>query len=93
MIAAYLHDVGRVVDKDDLILFCKMFGKKIEQNEKIVPPILYPKVSIVLAENLLKIDDINVLCSIGCHTTLKANPSEIEIGVYLADKLSWQEDE
>lgn len=93
IIAAYLHDVGRVVDEEELILFCEMLGQTVEEQEKIFPSILHQKASRVIAEKLFKIEDIQILNAIECHTTLKGNPSEIDMAVFLADKLSWKEDE
>lgn len=93
VVAAYLHDIGRVVNNEDLILFCDMFGQAVEEEEKIFPLMLHQKASRIIAEKVFEIEDIQILNSIECHTTLKANPSEIDKAVFLADKLSWQEDE
>lgn len=91
--AAYLHDVGRVVNNDELVLFCDLFGQKVDEEEKIFPSILHQKASRVIAEKVFEVEDIQILNSIECHTTLKANPSDIDMAVFLADKLSWKEDE
>jgi HD superfamily phosphohydrolase YqeK len=93
VIGAYLHDVGNVIEKEDAVLFCQVFGEKVWENEKQFPFILHQKSSKVLAEHLFKIKDAEILNAIACHTTLKASPKKIEMAVYLADKLSWEEEE
>ena len=35
--------------------------------------------------------DPAVLSAIGCHTTLKANPGPLDLLVFLADKLAWDQ--
>lgn len=89
--AAYLHDVGRVITKDELPDFCEFFGEYVTPKERENPSILHQKASKIIAEKFFGIQDIEILEAVQCHTTLKANPTDLAMAVFLADKLSWQE--
>lgn len=91
-VAAYCHDLGRVVKKEDIIKFCSINYIEVTEEEKLLPTILHQKISRYLAENVFGIKDNRILNAIRYHTTSRNNPSNIEIEVFLADKLSWNED-
>ncbi len=38
------------------------------------------------------VQDIDVLDAISCHTTLRSHPSKLDMVVFLADKISWDQD-
>ncbi len=91
-LGALLHDVGRVVETDDLAEFCESNGKVISTEERRALPILHQFASRYIAEIVFGVDDLSVLNAIECHTTLKSNPSDIEKAVFIADKISWHEE-
>lgn len=91
--ACLLHDIGRVVEKNDLVQVCHENGHTFTQGEKDLPNILHQIASKIIAEKVFKVSDSDVLKAIECHTTLKANPSLLEEVVFLSDKLSWKEQE
>jgi len=91
--ACLLHDIGRVVEKEDLVQVCKDNQHVFLAGEKQVPNILHQIASRIIAERVFHISDPEILSAIECHTTLKANPSLIEEVVFLSDKLSWKEKE
>lgn len=90
-LAVYLHDIGRVVENDELVKFCEENNHKFIEGEKDVPSILHQIASKIISRDVFKISDIEILDAIECHTTLRANPSEVDILVFLSDKLSWTE--
>jgi len=92
-LGVYLHDIGRVVDKEELVKFCEENNHQFTEGEKIVPSILHQSASRIIASNVFGISDVEVLEAIECHTTLRANPTETDMIVFLSDKLSWNEDE
>ncbi|MBU5439625.1 HD domain-containing protein [Tissierella sp. MSJ-40] len=92
-IACYCHDLGRVVEKDEVIKFCMENNINITDEEKQAPSILHQKISKFIAENLFEIKDNDVLNAIRYHTTSRKQPSKTEIEVFLADKLSWKDEE
>ncbi|MDU5081564.1 HD domain-containing protein [uncultured Tissierella sp.] len=91
-IACYCHDLGRVVDNDEIIEFCMENNIEITDEEKQMPSILHQKISSIIAETVFKIRDENILNAIRYHATSRRQPSNMEIEVLLADKLSWKEE-
>jgi len=91
-IACYLHDLGRVVKNDEIIEFCNNNQIVITNEERQLPSILHQKISCFIAKELFGVSDKTILDAIRYHTTLRKNPSMIEIEVFLSDKMSWKED-
>ena len=90
-VACLCHDLGRVVRNHDIIDFCVENDICISDEEKQLPSILHQKISCFIAKRVFKIEDSNILDAIRYHSTLRRNPSTIEIEVFLADKISWKE--
>ncbi|MBU5427493.1 HD domain-containing protein [Tissierella pigra] len=91
-VACYCHDLGRVVDKDEIIRFCIENNIEITHEEKQMPSILHQKISKLIAENVFGIENEDILNAVRYHTTSRRPPSKMEIEVLLADKLSWKEE-
>jgi HD superfamily phosphohydrolase YqeK len=91
-IACYCHDLGRVVSNNNIIEFCNENSIDISNEENELPSILHQKISCFIAEKVFKIKDEMVLNAIRYHSTSRKNPSMTEIEVFLADKMSWNED-
>ena len=53
---------------------------------------VHQKASKFIAVHVFGILEDAVLDAIACHTTLKPEPSDIDKVVFIADKLSWQDD-
>lgn len=92
VVACYCHDLGKVVHEEVMIEFCVENKIEITDEEKLLPSILHQKISKFIAENVFGIRDDNILNAIRYHTTSRQQPSNMEIEVLLADKLSWKED-
>ncbi|MTI65611.1 MAG: HD domain-containing protein [Firmicutes bacterium] len=92
-IACLCHDLGRVVAKEDIVLFCRENNIHITEEEKLLPSILHQRISKFITENVFKIENEKILNAIGYHTTSRKKPSNIEMEVFLADKLSFREKE
>lgn len=91
-IACYCHDLGRVVSNDKIIEFCNENSIHVTDEEKELPSILHQKISFFIAEKVFNIKDEIVLNAIRYHSTSRKDPSMTEIEVFLADKMSWNED-
>lgn len=91
-IACYCHDLGRVVDEEEMVEFCTKNNIEVAYEEKQHPSILHQKISKFIAENVFEIRDDNILNAIRYHSTSRPQSSRIEMEVLLADKLSWKED-
>jgi len=90
-IAGLLHDIGGIFPNDDRIEVAKKLNIEVLPEEEIAPIILHQKISKIMAEEIFRIKDISVLEAIGCHTTLKANASTMDMIVFIADKLEWDQ--
>lgn len=88
-IAGYLHDIGRVIPDKQSIDIASELGIQVLGEEHIYAGLLHQKISKVLAYKLFGIKDNNILNAIECHTTLKAGASDIDLILFIADKLSW----
>ena len=87
--ACYLHDVCAVVPRSDHINLCREHGLPILPEEEQAPLLIHQKVSEIIARDIFNIKDDEILSAVDCHTTLKVNPSVIDMIVFISDKLSW----
>ncbi len=89
--AGWLHDVSAVIPNAERIAAAQAFGLEILPEERRLPMILHQKLSAVLASDIFGIHDPAVLSAIACHTTLKARASELDMLVFVADKIAWDQ--
>ena len=76
--AGYLHDISAVVPNEKLIDFAQSQSVEVLAEEIQYPIIIHQKLSVVLAREVCGVTDNEVLSAIGCHTTLKANPTLLD---------------
>lgn len=88
-VAGCLHDLGNLFSNDKKITVCNEFGINILPEEYIAPSLLHSKISKVMAVELFSVEDKEVLSAIECHTTLKANAGMLDMILFVADKISW----
>lgn len=89
--AGWLHDVSAVWPADQRLAAAEALGVEIYPEERQSPFILHQKLSVVLARELFGVRDAAVLSAVGCHTTLKGDPTPLDKVVFIADKLAWDE--
>lgn len=90
--AGLLHDISAVIPNDDRIVFAESEQIDVLAAERQCPMIIHQKLSAVVAEAFFDITDIEILSAISCHTTLKANATQLDKVVFLADKIAWDQD-
>jgi predicted HD superfamily hydrolase involved in NAD metabolism len=90
-IAGILHDIAVIVPNAERIALSRALGLPVFPEEEQVPMILHQQHGKVFARDLFGIRDDCVLDAIECHTTLKANSSQLDRVVFLADKISWDQ--
>ncbi|GGO32358.1 putative HD superfamily hydrolase involved in NAD metabolism [Deinococcus humi] len=90
-IAALLHDVGGIVSGAKMPALCESLGLPIVPEERQVPMLLHAKLSVMLARELYGVTDAGILQAIRFHTTLHAQPTPLDMVVFLADKLEWDQ--
>ncbi len=52
---------------------------------------LHQKISAVMAAEIFGIGEKGILDAIRCHTTLKASPTDLDMLLFAADKLAWDQ--
>lgn len=87
-----LHDLGAVMRPEDMLSFARGRGMAIDPAEEKYPFLLHQRLSEVLSRELLGVRDEAALLAVGCHTTLRADPSPYDMALFLADKLAWDQE-
>ncbi|MHB1152548.1 MAG: HD domain-containing protein [Eubacteriales bacterium] len=90
--AGYLHDISAVIEPADMLVLAQSFELYIDEAEVRYPFLLHQRISRFIATNVFDITDELILSAIECHTTLKANPTKYDMALFIADKLSWDQD-
>ncbi len=92
-VGALCHDIGRVVDKNEILDLCLDFDHTLNPGEVEVPSLLHQIASRILSEHVFGITDNEIFNAIECHTTLKPQASMIDKLIFVSDKLSWKSPE
>lgn len=92
LLAALLHDISSIMKPDDMLLYAAALGMSLDEAEKRHPFLLHQRLSKIFAQNILSVEDPDILSAIECHTTLKSKPSPYDMALFIADKLSWDQD-
>jgi predicted HD superfamily hydrolase involved in NAD metabolism len=87
--AGWLHDISAVIPVDRRLEAARMLELEILPEEAAFPLILHQKLSVVIARREFNVTSPAVLSAIGCHTTLKAGASRLDLALFVADKLEW----
>jgi len=90
-VSALLHDISNVLKPQDMLDYAIRCEWMIDEAERKHPFLLHQRLSAVFAQDVFGIDNTVVLSAIGCHSTLKTSPSDYDILLFLADKLSWDQ--
>ena len=87
--AALLHDISSIMEAPDMLDLAINRGWELHESERKYPFLLHQRVSVIFAKELLGVDSDIVLSAIECHTTLREKPSDYDMVLFIADKLSW----
>lgn len=90
--AALLHDISCVIPNEHRVELAAYFGLTLFPEEIHFPMIIHQRLSKEIALRYFSISDEEVLEAIGCHTTLRANPTLVDMIVFLADKIAWDQE-
>ncbi|MGN5653061.1 bis(5'-nucleosyl)-tetraphosphatase (symmetrical) YqeK [Bacillus sp. Brlt_9] len=90
-IAAYLHDISAIFPNEDRIAVAEQFGIEILQEEREFPMIIHQKISKVIAKEIFKVEDEEILNAISCHTTLRKHATKMDLVLFVADKIEWDQ--
>ncbi|TBL80036.1 HD domain-containing protein [Paenibacillus thalictri] len=89
--AGYLHDISAVVPIPERIRVARELALDVLPEEEAFPLIVHQKISETMASVLFGVSSRSVLSAIGCHTTLKASASRLDMIVFVADKIEWDQ--
>jgi predicted HD superfamily hydrolase involved in NAD metabolism len=92
IICGYLHDISVVIKPDDMLAYMMENNLFIDKSERKYPFILHQRISRLIAKYFFNINNEKILSAIECHTTLRANPSQYDMALFIADKLSWDQE-
>ncbi|UTY37972.1 bis(5'-nucleosyl)-tetraphosphatase (symmetrical) YqeK [Allocoprobacillus halotolerans] len=89
--AALLHDISAIMPRNEMYDFALQQGWQIDQACQKYPFLLHQRISAWMASQYFGIDDEEVLSAISCRTTLKREAGDIDMIVFLADKIAWDQ--
>ncbi|GAX47187.1 bis(5'-nucleosyl)-tetraphosphatase (symmetrical) YqeK [Pseudolactococcus reticulitermitis] len=90
--AGLLHDIGGLVPNSKRVALAEALGMDVLPEERRVPMLLHGKFSAYFAKDMFGVTAPEILSAITYHTTLHANPTDLEKVVCLADKVKWDGD-
>ena len=90
--AALLHDISAVMTPQEMYETAKSRSLPIDPAEEKYPFLLHQRVSRIIAEEQFGIRDEEILDAVECHTTLKKNAGCYDKAVFIADKISWDQE-
>lgn len=86
-IAALLHDAAKLMGPDPLTAYAEQHGLAIEPIDRQTPQTMHPMVGAEIVRQEFGIEDPDILNAIRFHTTGRAGMSQIEMLVFIADKI------
>ncbi len=87
--AAYLHDISAIFPNEERVEVAEEFGIEILQEEREFPMIIHQKLSRIIAKEIFKVEDEEILNAISCHTTLRKHATKMDLVLFVADKIEW----
>lgn len=90
-IGGLLHDISAVIANEKRIEFAESLKIDVLYEERKLPMIIHQKLSKYMAQELFRINDESILSAIECHTTLKREYTQMDMIVFLADKIKWDQ--
>lgn len=84
-VAGFLHDCAKIRDHEELIKAAKKSGLLLTKEMIKAPQIIHSYLGALFARDLYGIEDEDILNAITYHTTGRANMSDLEKIIFLAD--------
>ncbi|MHC1693850.1 MAG: bis(5'-nucleosyl)-tetraphosphatase (symmetrical) YqeK [Eubacteriales bacterium] len=92
ILSGLLHDISAVLKPEDMLSYAKDNNLPLDEAEERYPFLLHQRISAIMAREYLGVSDADILSAVECHTTLKADPSPYDMALFIADKLSWDQE-
>lgn len=90
--ASLLHDFSGIIPRDLRNTISDRMNITLSPLEREMPLLAHQKLSSEMAYSLFNIANNNVLSAISCHTTLKEAPSQLDLLLFVSDKIKWDQD-
>ncbi len=92
VLAGMLHDISAVLAPREMLDTAVSRGMPLDPAEEKYPFLLHQRISALIAEETFSVTDREVLSAVGCHTTLRKNALGLDKAVFIADKISWDQE-
>lgn len=89
--AALCHDLGGIWTAARQLDTARRRGWTLDPAEERYPFLLHQRFSAVFCREKLGIENAAILSAVGHHTTLRAEANPVDMVIYLADKLAWDQ--
>ena len=89
--AALLHDVGAVIRRADMLPWFEQNNLPLCEAERAYPFLLHQRLSACIAREQFGVRDPSILTAVACHSTLRAQASALDMALFLADKIAWDQ--
>ena len=90
--AALLHDVSAILSPQEMFDLAVTRKMPLDPSEEKYHFLLHQRISRILAEEQLGIRDPEILDAVECHTTLKKSAGSYDKVLFIADKISWDQE-
>lgn len=90
-LAGILHDVSAVMPAAEMLRYAQTHDMPLDDAEINHPFLLHQRLSALVARDCFGVTDEVVLNAIACHTTLRANATGVDMALFLADKIAWDQ--
>lgn len=91
-LAALLHDISAIITPQEMYELAAARGMYIDAAEEKYNFLLHQRISKIFAEERFGISDPDILSAVECHTTLKKNAGMYDKLIFIADKISWDQE-
>lgn len=89
--AAYCHDIGGILPPAEMLATARADGMPLDPAEERHPFLLHQRFSALLCRERLGIADAALCTAVGCHTTLRGHATPLDMALFIADKLAWDQ--
>ena len=90
--AALLHDISVIMTPQQMYELAKERNMTMDPAEEKYHFLLHQRISKLIALERFGITDPDILNAVECHTTLKKNAGPYDQVVFIADKISWDQE-
>ena len=89
--AGWLHDVSAIFPAKERAHIARTLDLEVLAEEDRCPMIVHQKLSRLMAREIFGVTDALILDAVGCHTTLRPQPTTLDQVLFVADKLAWDQ--